>query len=97
MGGQKTRDTQVMRKIGARLRALRREKNITQKKLAQKAGLSTSQIARLELGRLNTTISTMVIIARSLETDLFYFFLDFKHGSPMEEEEPANVPLDHIK
>jgi transcriptional regulator with XRE-family HTH domain len=91
MGGQKTRDTQVMRKIGARLRTLRRGKNITQKRLAEKAGLSTSQIARLELGRLNTTISTLVIIARSLDTDLIYFFQDFRHDSLLEEEEPASA------
>jgi transcriptional regulator with XRE-family HTH domain len=77
MGGQKVRDLSVMVQFGERLRQLRKEKNLTQKELALKAGLSTSQIARIETGKLNTTISTLVIISRAIDIELVVFFERF--------------------
>lgn len=45
-------------------------------KLAQSAGLEYSQISDIELGKINTTISTAFILAKTLEIhpkDLFDF------------------------
>jgi transcriptional regulator with XRE-family HTH domain len=69
MGGQKTRDTGVMNEFGKHLRTMRRNKNLTQEDLAVKAGVSISQVARIESGKLNTTISTIVSLARALDVE----------------------------
>lgn len=77
MGGQKVRDLTVMKKFGHRLLVLRKQKKLTQRQLAIKAGLSTSQIARIETGKLNTTISTLFIISKAMDVELADFFSDF--------------------
>jgi transcriptional regulator with XRE-family HTH domain len=77
MGGQKIRDGAVMTRFGDRLRTVRKEKGLSQKELAVKAGLSTSQIARMETGKLNTTISTLVTVSNALNIELSGFFTGF--------------------
>ena len=74
MGGQKTRDKIIMLQFGDRLRSLRKEKKLTQKELAVKAGLSISQIARIEVGKLNTTISTLAVITKAIDVNATQFF-----------------------
>jgi transcriptional regulator with XRE-family HTH domain len=76
MGGQKIRDNSVMIKFGVQLRRLRKTKNFTQEELSFKAGISTSQIARIETGKLNTTISTVISIAKALQINPCVFFED---------------------
>lgn len=66
MGGQATRNTEVMKKLGKRLRLIRVEKNLSQEQLAYKCGLAHSQITLIETGQLNTTISTIYAIAKAL-------------------------------
>lgn len=42
---------------------------MTQEDLADKSGLTLSQIARIETARLNTTISTVNILLKALDAD----------------------------
>jgi transcriptional regulator with XRE-family HTH domain len=58
MGGQAIRDLQIMKQFGKQLREQRVKKSLTQEELALKAGVSQSQVGRIECGKLNTTIST---------------------------------------
>jgi transcriptional regulator with XRE-family HTH domain len=67
MGGQKTRDKKIMAAFGRQLRELRKQQKLTQKSLAERAGISVSQVARMETGELNTTISTIVKLSKALE------------------------------
>ncbi len=53
--------------FGKRLREVRNEKGLSQEELALRAGLSQSQIYRIEKGLINTTISTALHIAETLE------------------------------
>jgi len=49
---------------------------MTMEKLAQTAGLEYSQISDIELGKINTTISTIYVLAKTLgmpPKDLFDF------------------------
>jgi len=68
VGGQQVRNLTVMKLLGARVRELRLNKGYTMEDLADEAGLSYSQIARIETGKLNTTISTIHAIAKALQT-----------------------------
>jgi transcriptional regulator with XRE-family HTH domain len=63
------RDEEVLKAFGQHLKRLRKSKKMSQMELAQKANISLSQIARIELGLINTTISTIHVIASALEID----------------------------
>ena len=63
------------------LKSLRKNLGITQNQLAYEAGLSLSQIARIETAKINPTLSTIFSIARALDvplTTLFNFSLPSK-------------------
>ena len=56
--------------IGANLRALRKEKNLTQEQLEDRSGVSVSTIRRLEYGDEGVTLGCLVAVLEALETDL---------------------------
>jgi DNA-binding XRE family transcriptional regulator len=63
-----------MKRLGARIRALRSEREITVSQLAQAVGLSDSQMYSIEGGRFAPSFGTFVAIAHALrveEMDLF--------------------------
>lgn len=61
------RDDRVLRKFGQKIRAVRKSKNISQEVLALECGLEYSQINRIELGKVNTSISHLFLIAKALK------------------------------
>lgn len=61
------RDNDYLKAFGEHLRKLRTERNLSQEDLAGKADLTLSQIGRIERGLINTTISTIKVIAIALE------------------------------
>ncbi|TNE53866.1 MAG: XRE family transcriptional regulator [Bacteroidetes bacterium] len=63
-----------MAMFGQNVRRIRMDKGLTQEELAEGAGISQVQIARIEAGKINTSISTVVAIAKALgvkEDELF--------------------------
>jgi transcriptional regulator with XRE-family HTH domain len=52
--------------LGARLRALRRDRGLLQKQLADKAGLTASMMSQIESGRLTPTLPTLGKLAGAL-------------------------------
>jgi putative transcriptional regulator len=63
---QYLRDDDFIGKVGARIRQVRTEKNVTQEKLANEVGTSYSQVNRTELGKINISISFLNKIATAL-------------------------------
>lgn len=66
----------VIKAFGKNLYKTRKEKQISQEKLAALTGLECSQIGRIERGIINTSIHNVFIIAKALEippSDLFDF------------------------
>jgi len=59
------------------LRKIRKEKGLSQEKLAYKVDLSLSQIGRIERGEVNPTICTVKVIAEGLQEKPSILF-DFK-------------------
>jgi transcriptional regulator with XRE-family HTH domain len=55
-----------MNALGARLKTLRRERELLQKQLAEKAGLTASMLSQIESGRLTPTLPTLGKIAGAL-------------------------------
>jgi len=56
--------------IGANIKRIRKEKNITQRQLAEKLNVTHFWICKLESGKRNTTIFRLNEIAFYLGTDL---------------------------
>ena len=72
----KTRDTIYCKAFGEQLRKLRKKRGLTMMELAFEADIEYSQIAKIERGVSNTTISTVHVIAKALEIkpiELFRF------------------------
>ena len=53
--------------FGENLKMIRKSQNLTQNELADLAKIGRSQIIRIEQGQINTTISTILVLARALE------------------------------
>jgi transcriptional regulator with XRE-family HTH domain len=61
------RDEKVLLTFGKNLQQLRRRQNFTQEELAYNSGISLSQIARIETGKINPTVCTLIVIAKTLK------------------------------
>ena len=64
----------VLRDLGLRIRELRRSQGLTQEELSEKLGMLAPNYARIEQGRMNTTVETLVRIAKVLRVDIVDLF-----------------------
>lgn len=60
----------ILRDLGKRIGELRRERGLTQETAAERLGMLAPNYARIEQGRQNVTIDTLVRIARMLGEDM---------------------------
>ena len=63
--------------LPARLKVLRMHAGLTQAQLAEKSGVSQSQISSIENGDYNVRLQTLALIADALNIDMTDFFIDF--------------------
>ena len=63
------KDQNLLNEIGEKIREIRLSKNISQESLANEVEIDYSQINRMELGKVNFSISYLYRIAKALETD----------------------------
>jgi len=61
------RAREVMQQLGGNVQRLRRKRGLTQQRLAELAGLDLSYTQRVERGRINVTLGTLVTFADALE------------------------------
>jgi transcriptional regulator with XRE-family HTH domain len=61
------RDRQIQRKLGERVRALRKEKGYSQEAFADACGLHRTYMGSVERGETNPTLSSLATIARTLK------------------------------
>ncbi len=74
-------DEEGINSFAIQLKKIRIREGFSQSQLAFESGLSLSQIARIETARINPTISTVFVLARTLNvllSDLFGFQLTIK-------------------
>jgi transcriptional regulator with XRE-family HTH domain len=65
----KFRDKRILDSFARNFKAIRLKKNLTQEELAYQSDVSLSQIARIETGRINPTLCTLVVLAKALKVD----------------------------
>ena len=66
--------TAVSKKIGRKIKQVRKEKNITQEDLALNSGLNRAYIGYIERGERNPSTDTLSKIAKSLKIPLKELF-----------------------
>lgn len=65
----------ILISFGGNLRQLRLAKGFTQEQLANELGIEISQISRIERGVINTSVTTLYAIAKTLKIDVSQLFL----------------------
>jgi transcriptional regulator with XRE-family HTH domain len=57
---------QIQKRLGARIRVLRKKRGWTQDVFADKSGLHRAQIGAFENGRMNITLASLHLVAQTL-------------------------------
>nr|BFF36936.1 helix-turn-helix transcriptional regulator [Tenacibaculum mesophilum] len=70
----KVKNKEFMQAFGENLKKLRKKANLTQEDLANDCNISLSQIGRIERGEINTTISTLYVLANALHIEVKELF-----------------------
>lgn len=65
---------EVSRKIGEQIRAIRLSKGLSIEKVANGANIDYTQLSRIELGKINTSIYQLYCISRSLDVPVPQIF-----------------------
>ena len=65
-----------IKEFGERLRKIRIEKKLSQEQLANTAEIPINQVGRIERGEINTTLTTIKVLADSLKISITEFFSD---------------------
>ena len=76
-----TRHTQFIKALGKRIREIRKEQGLSQQKLADLCDFELSQINRIELGIINTSVSHIATICEILNVPAKEVF-DFEIEKP---------------
>jgi transcriptional regulator with XRE-family HTH domain len=63
------KDEVLLEKIGANIRKIRLAQEISQEALANESEIDYSQVNRMELGKVNFTVSYLSKIAKALKVD----------------------------
>ena len=67
-------DDEGLKVFAIQIQKLRKQVGITQNQLAFEAGISLSQVARIETARINPTLSTVFAISKALDIPLASIF-----------------------
>lgn len=87
---KRERQEEVARKVGARMRDLRLERQMSLVKLQQSGGLTPSQMSSVERGHVQVTLGTVVLVAAALELPTFMMLL-------LPDEDPLSAVLEEIR
>ena len=75
-------DEEILKKIGAKIKELRIEKNIKQKDLSEKSGLSMFSVSQIETGH-NTSMLSLIQVLKALDSiELLAPFMQEKKVDP---------------
>lgn len=61
-------------RMGARLRALRKERNLTLRALSDRSGVALSTLSKVELGQISVSYEKVAAVARALDVDIARLF-----------------------
>jgi transcriptional regulator with XRE-family HTH domain len=65
---------EVCKHVGTKIREARENKGLTMEKFAHESGIDYTQISRIELGKINTSIYHIYLITKKLDLQLLDIF-----------------------
>lgn len=65
---------QLSAQVGARIKQLREERNMTQQDLADHCNFDKSDMSKIESGQANPTLKTLQVISQALEVQVLELF-----------------------
>ncbi|SDL15683.1 MULTISPECIES: helix-turn-helix domain-containing protein [unclassified Paenibacillus] len=80
-------DREVLKLVGARIRALRKERGYSQEALGEKGGFHFSYIGQIERGEKNVSLVNLAKIAESLDVNLIQLFAYIEEEFEVTEDE----------
>lgn len=80
-------DREVLKLVGARIRALRKERGYSQESLGEKGGFHFSYIGQIERGEKNVSLVNLAKIAESLDVNLIQLFAYVEEEFEVTEDE----------
>jgi len=87
---------ELNKRLGERIKKIRKARKMTQAKLAERSNLSVEYISRLERGIGHPSFKTLTAIANALEVDMKDFF-DFNAPIKLEKDEDHLNKADYIR
>lgn len=70
--------SKILERFGQRIRELRKEKNLTQEAVAEKAKLHPTYIGTVERGQKNISLRNIEKVAKAIGVNLSEFFSTFR-------------------
>jgi transcriptional regulator with XRE-family HTH domain len=67
---------EIQKRVGARIRGLRRKGGWTQDEFADLSGLHRAQVGAFENGRMNMTLASLHLVAQTLGVRIMDLFID---------------------
>jgi transcriptional regulator with XRE-family HTH domain len=72
--------------VGARIRQLRKARNLTQTELSERIGIQQSDLSRMEKGEYKVGLDTLFKVLGVFQLDMASFFEESKAGAASEAE-----------
>ncbi|MHA6531717.1 helix-turn-helix domain-containing protein [Paenibacillus sp. BAC0078] len=76
--------SELVKRIGERIRKLRKEMKLSQEQLAERSGLHTNYVGQVERGEKNLTLETLEKVVEGLDISLEELF---RYIGPMEKQD----------
>ncbi|QUL58510.1 helix-turn-helix transcriptional regulator [Paenibacillus tritici] len=76
--------SELVKRIGERIRKIRKEMNLSQEQLAERSGLHTNYVGQVERGEKNLTLETLEKVVGGLHISLEELF---RYIGPMEQKD----------
>ena len=83
-----------MNGLGTRIKALREERALLQKQVAEKAGLTASKVSQIESGRLTPSLRTLGKLAHALGVSIPELLEPPGHGESVAELQKRKILVD---
>ena len=86
----------LKKEVGKRIQKIRKEKNITQEKLAELIKIETISLSKIETGKSYPTSENLTKIARVLEVEPYEFYIFENTKSIVELKQEINILIENL-